>query len=251
MNIQKNAYAEILGFDIEPYAHLMQSDPFGFFGFLEDLSERKHTISKSGIQVERQLLFTWKKNGLLPFRSKVDANKKTWNRYSFIELAWIQILLALRKQGVGIERLKQIKEALFPNYFLKEVISSAAFDQLLGTDTALSALLREKGISNASDLKNTEFDSGVLEEFQFSLFFCLLFSSIMVRANMVIYIDEKANPGVINLDLMRSSPIKGVAEAYEILSKPSVVTINLNAIVIDLAKKVQFSSKWLIAFRPK
>lgn len=251
MNIQKKEYAEIHGFDIESYKHLIQSDPLGFFGFLDDLSERKHTISKSGIQVERQLLFTWKKNGLLPFRSKVDANKKTWNRYSFIELAWIQVLLALRKQGVGIERLKQIKEALFPDNFLKEVISAAPFDQLIGTDTALSELLREKGISYASDLNNTEFESDVLEESQFSLFFCLLFSSIMIRANMVIYIDEKVNPGIINLDAMRSSPIKGMAEAYEILSKPSVVTINLNAIVIDLARKVDFSSKWLIAFRAK
>lgn len=251
VNIQNSNEVELQGFDLGPYLGLIQSDPGGFFGFLDDLAKRKHTISKSGVVLERQLLFTWKKNGLLPFRTKVDANKKTWNRFSFMELSWLKVLIALRKQGVAIDRLKKIKEGLFPDNFLTEVISVAPFDQLLGTDTALSGLLREKGISNANDLKNVEIDSDLLEETQFSLFFCILFSSIIMRANMVIYIDQEATPGVVNLDGMRSSPITGVVDAYDILSKPSIITINISAIVIELAKSVDFSSKWLIGFRLK
>jgi len=242
---------EVQGFDIESYKSLIQSDPYGFFGFLDDLSERKHTISKSGIKLERQLLFTWKKNGLLPFRTKADADKKTWNRFSFIELAWIQILLALRKQGVGIERLKQIKEGLFPSNFYQEALSFDSLDQILDTNSALADILREKGISSISDLKNFKVDPDLQEDTQFSLFFCILFSSIIMRANMVIYIDQEATPGVVNLDGMRSSPITGVVDAYDILSKPSIITINISAIVIELAKSVDFSSKWLIGFRLK
>jgi len=251
MNIQKISQKEIQGFDLGPYLRLIQSDPLGFFGFLDEISMRKHTISKSGIVLERQLLFTWKKSSLLPFRNKVDANKKTWNRFSFIELAWLKVLIALRKQGVAIDRLKKIKEGLFPDNFLKEVISAAPFDQIIGTDTPLSELLREKEISNAKDLKGVEIDSDALEESQFSLFFCILFSSIITRANMVIYIDQDASLGVINLDEMRSSPINGATDAYELLSKSSVITINISTIVVELAKKVDFSSKWLIGIRPK
>ena len=251
MKIQNISSSELQGFDLGPYLGLIQSDPHGFFGFLDDLAKRKHTISKAGVILERQLLFTWKKNGLLPFRTKVDASRKTWNRFSFMELSWLKVLIALRKQGVAIDRLKKIKEGLFSDNFLKEVIYAAPFDQLIGTDTALSGLLREKGISNANDLKNVELDPDLLEEIQFSLFFCILFSSIIMRANMVIYIDQEANPGVVNLDAMRSSPITGVVDAYDILSKPSIITINISAIVIELAKSVDFSSKWLIGFRLK
>lgn len=251
VDIQNSNEAELQGFDFGPYLRLFQSDLSGFLGFLDELAERKHTLSKSGVVLERQLLFAWKKNGLLPFLTKVDANKKTWNRFSFIELSWLKVLIALRKQGVGIDRLKKIKEGLFPDNFLKEVLTIAPLDQLLGIDSALSELLREMGISNASDLKNVEIPSDVLEKLQFSLFFCILFSSLIISSRMVIYIDQEASPGVINLDEMRSSPIAGMADAYELLSKPSIITINISTIIVELVKTVDFSSKWLIGFRLK
>jgi len=251
VDIQNIKEAELPGFDFGPYLRLFQSDLSGFLGFLDELAERKHTLSKSGVVLERQLLSTWKKNGLLPFSTKVDANKKAWNRFSFMELSWLKVLIALRKQGVGIDRLKKIKEGLFPDNFLKEVLTIAPLDQLLGIDSALSGLLREMGISNASDLKNIEIPSEVLEKLQFSLFFCILFSSLIISSRMVIYIDQEASPGVINLDAMKSSPITGVADAYELLSKPSIITINISTILVELAKTVNFSSKWLIGFRLK
>jgi len=248
VNIQKIIDTEVQGFDFEPYMQLIQSDPHGFFGFLDDLSKRKHTISKSGIKLERQLLFTWKKNGLLPFRTQADADKKTWNRFSFTELCWIQVLITLRKQGVGLERLKQIKETLFPENFQKQAISSLTHDRI---GPKISGDLKEKGLSTDEDLQAVEISQDTVEETQFSLFFCLLFSSMIMKTNVVMYLDEDANFGIIDLDAMRSSPVTGVLQAYKVLNNPSVTTINLTKVIAELAKTVDISSKWLIALGVK
>jgi len=246
--IQKNIPVEVQGFDIEPYLTLIQSDPLGFFGFLDDLSKRNHTISKSGLKLERQLLFTWKKNGLLPFRTKADADKKTWNRFSFAELCWILVLITLRKQGVGVERLKQIKETLFPENFHKQAISSLTHD-LIGPK--ISGDFKEKGLATDQDLQSVKISQDTVEKAQFSLFFCLLFSSMIMKTNVVMYVDEDANLGIIDLDAMRSSPVTGVLQAYTVLDNPSVTTVNLTKVIAELAKTVGVSSKWLIALGSK
>jgi hypothetical protein len=243
MNIQKNTIKEVQGFDFEPYQKIIQSDPFGFFGFLDDLAERNYTISKSGISLDRQLLFTWKKNGLLPFRSKVDANNKTWNRFSFAELCWILVLITLRKQGVGVERLKQIKQTLFFADFHQVAIAGVSHD-LIGPK--LSAHFKEKGLSTDRDLQGVQISQDTADEKQLSLFFCLLFSSMIMKTNVVMYVDENANLGIIDLDAMRSSPVTGVQQAYNVLNNPSVITINLTKVITDLVKTVDFSSKWLV-----
>ena len=248
VNIQKNTIKEVQGFDFEPYQKIIQSDPFGFFGFLDDLAERNYTISKSGISLDRQLLFTWKKNGLLPFRSKVDANNKTWNRFSFAELCWVQVLKTLRKQGVGVERLKQIKETLFPEDFHQVAIAGLSHD-LIGPK--LSADFKEKGLPTDRDLQSVEIRQVTVDETQFSLFFCLLFSSMIMNTNVVMYVDEYANLGIIDLDAMRSSPVTGVQQAYNVLNNPSVTTVNLSKVITELAKTIDISSKWLVALGAK
>lgn len=248
MEIQKNDPSQVQGFDVYAYTRLIDSDFEGFFSFLESLSERKHTISKSGIGMERQLLFTWKKNGLLPFRATADTDKRTWNRFSFIELCWIKTLVLLRKQGVGVERLKQIKDQLFPENFHKEALSQLSHD-LLGEK--FSGYLKERGLKTDTQIRELEISRDFLDETQFSLFFCLLLSSLVMRANIVLYMDEGANPGIIDLDSMRGSPISGVVQAYDILNMPSVTTINITHIVTELTKTVDISTRWLFAFKTR
>lgn len=248
VNIQNITPSEVHGFDFEPYQHIIQSDPDGFKGFLDDLSRRKHTISKSRLKLERQLLFTWKKNGLLPFRTKADADKKTWNRFSFAELCWILVLITLRRQGVGVERLKQIKETLFPENFQKQAISNLTHD-LIGPK--ISSDLKEKGLATDQDLQSVKISQNTVEETQFSLFFCLLFSSMIMKTNVVMYVDEDANLGIIDLDAMRSSPVTGVLQAYTVLNNPSVTTVNLSKVITELAKTIDISSKWLVTLGAK
>jgi hypothetical protein len=248
MKGQKNNPVAVEGFDVNAYAQLMDSDYDGFFAFLNRLSDRRHTISKAGIKLERRLLFTWKKNGLLPFRATVDADKKTWNRYSFTELSWIQVLIALRKQGVGINRLKQIKDKLFLENFHQHVLPLLSHSQL---GPNLSGAFKEKGLATDSDLKNVVVSQELLEETQFSPFFCLLLSTVVMKANIVLYIDEEANAGMIDLDTMRSNPITGVVLAYDMLNNPSLTAINLTSIVTELNKTVDITTKWLVSLRAK
>ena len=105
VNLQKVFEEGLQGFNIQEYIDLMSSDFPGFLRFSIALSERKSSIKVMGFELDRQLLFAWKKNGLLPFQGPSGTKKKSWSRFSFIELCWIQVLIALRKQGVGTERL--------------------------------------------------------------------------------------------------------------------------------------------------
>jgi len=187
-----------------------------------------------GFELDRQLLFAWKKNGLLPFQGKGGTKKKSWTRFSFIELCWIQVLIALRKQGVGMERLKIIMDNLFPNGFIEMILQAVPISAIVYGIPELAHRLKAEGVESIEYIQWDDDVKEALQDKQLSLFFCLILSTILMKSNVVIYLNDEGEPGIIDLNKMRKTPITGVVRAYEILDNPSVTTVNLSRIINDL-----------------
>ncbi len=234
VNIQKLFEEGLQGFNIQEYIDLMSSDFPGFLRFSKALSDRKSSIKEMGFELDRQLLFAWKKNGLLPFQGPSGAKKKSWSRFSFIELCWIQVLIALRKQGVGIERLKIIMDKLFPENFIIRMLRRVPMNVIVSGIPELMDKLKADGIESIENVEWEAEASDHLQDKQFSLFFCLILSTILMKSKVVLYLNDEGEPGMIDLNKMRENPITGVVRAYDILDNPSVTTVNLSRIINNL-----------------
>jgi hypothetical protein len=234
MKLQKVFEEGLQGFDAQEFTDLMSSDFSGIYRFSEALSDRKSSIKEMGFELDRQLLFAWKKSGLLPFQGKGGTKKKSWTRFSFIELCWIQVMIALRKQGVGMERLKVIMDHLFPDDFIRIMLQVVPISAIVYGIPELADRLKEEGVESIEDIQWDDAISDALQDKQLSLFFCLILSTILMKSNVVIYIDDEGEPGIIDINKMRKTPITGVVRAYEILDNPSVTTVNLSRIINNL-----------------
>lgn len=226
----------IQAFTLDNFKRLLEADREGFKNLIMPFSRRVITITKANIKnVDRRLLYNWKKNGLIPYREKVDKDKKLWNRFSFIELCWIRVLAEFRDLGVGLDSLKKIKEYLFPpdslNLALQQIDVNIANDLIPNSISDF----KDEGLIKNNQFQRFEYDEDFLEESQFSFFSILLYSTLLTRANQVLYVNKEGISDVINLDAIASDPISGIQEVYDILNKESIAAINIKKIVADLS----------------
>jgi DNA-binding transcriptional MerR regulator len=219
------------GFNYNRYVELLETDQTSFIKYISVFSKRNLTITKAEIGIERQQLFKWKKLGLLPYRTKIDSGSKFWNKYSFIELCWLRVLYTLRQQGVGIEKLKSIKEHLFSASFLNEILSIIDVEQLKEITPNFVENARASGLIIKNKFQPIPVDNEFFEDTQFSPFSSLLLSTMLLKQTQVLYIDENVKIGVINLDDVSKQPLAGIKELLDILSSPSIVTVNIAKVI--------------------
>jgi DNA-binding transcriptional MerR regulator len=219
------------GFNYKRYVELLETDQTSFIKYISIFSQRNLTITKAEIGIERQQLFKWKKLGLLPYRTKIDSGSKFWNKYSFIELCWLRVLYTLRQQGVGIEKLKSIKEHLFSASFLNEILSIIDVEQLKEITPNFVENARASGLIIKNKFQPIPVDNEFFEDTQFSPFSSLLLSTMLLKQTQVLYIDENVKIGVINLDDVSKQPLAGIKELLDILSSPSIVTVNIAKVI--------------------
>jgi len=219
------------GFNYNRYVELLETDQTSFIKYISVFSKRNLTITKAEIGIERQQLFKWKKLGLLPYRTKIDSGSKFWNKYSFIELCWLRVLYTLRLQGVGIEKLKSIKEHLFSASFLNEILSIIDVEQLKEITPNFVENARASGLIIKNKFQPIPVDNEFFEDTQFSPFSSLLLSTMLLKQTQVLYIDENVKIGVINLDDVSKQPLAGIKELLDILSSPSIVTVNIAKVI--------------------
>jgi hypothetical protein len=219
------------GFNYNRYVELLETDQTSFIKYISIFSQRNLTITKAEVGIERQQLFKWKKLGLLPYRTKIDSGSKFWNKYSFIELCWLRVLYMLRQQGVGIEKLKSIKEHLFSSSFLSEILSIIDVEQLKKITPNFIEHAKASGLILKNKFQPIPVDNDFFEDTQFSLFSSLLLSTMLLKQTQVLYIDENVKIGVINLDDISKQPLAGIKELLDILSSPSIVTVNIAAVI--------------------
>lgn len=82
---------------------------------LEDPYETYTAINRptfylKDLGVTARLLAHWKENGLIP-KSNIDG--LAWNKLTFIEYIWIKIIQELRKFGMALPMIRNVKEYLF------------------------------------------------------------------------------------------------------------------------------------------
>ena len=219
------------GFNYNRYVELLETDQTSFIKYISIFSQRNLTITKAEIGIERQQLFKWKKLGLLPYRTKIDSGSKFWNKYSFIELCWLRVLYTLRQQGVGIEKLKSIKEHLFSASFLNEILSIIDVEQLKEITPNFVENAKASGLILKNKFQPIPVDNEFFEDTQFSPFSSLLLSTMLLKQTQVLYIDENVKIGVINLDDVSKQPLAGIKELLDILSSPSIVTVNIAKVI--------------------
>jgi len=219
------------GFNYSRYVELLETDQTSFIKYISIFSKRNLTITKAEIGIERQQLFKWKKLGLLPYRTKIDSGSKFWNKYSFIELCWLRVLYTLRQQGVGIEKLKSIKEHLFSASFLNEILSIIDVEQLKEITPNFIENAKASGLILKNKFQPIPVENEFFEDTQFSPFSSLLLSTMLLKQTQVLYIDENVKIGVINLDDISKQPLAGIKELLDILGSPSIVTVNIAKVI--------------------
>jgi len=218
-------------FNYNRYVELLETDQTSFIKYISIFSQRNLTITKAEIGIERQQLFKWKKLGLLPYRTKIDSGSKFWNKYSFIELCWLRVLYTLRLQGVGIEKLKSIKEHLFSASFLNEILSIIDVEQLKEITPNFVENAKASGLILKNKFQPIPVDNEFFEDTQFSPFSSLLLSTMLLKQTQVLYIDENVKIGVISLDDISKQPLAGIKELLDILGSPSIVTVNIAKVI--------------------
>ena len=232
-------------FNYNRYVKLLETDQTSFIRYISVFSTRNLTITKAALGIERQQLFKWKKIGLLPYRTKINSSSKFWNKYSFIELCWLRVLYTLRRQGVGIEKLKLIKEQLFSTSFLNSMLAVIDVGALKRIVPNFTQQATEAGLILKNKFQPIPEDTDFFENTQFSLFSCLLLSTMLLNQTQVLYLDENANPGVINLDDVSKQPLAGIKEVLDILGSPSIVTVNIEKIITHITSTHEQFSKEL------
>ncbi len=232
--IDKMLNYEVANFNLNAINHSINSDFISFFHDFEAFSKRDFTLTEAKIDLDRKTLYHWKKIGLLPFTGspKKEEGKKTWGRFSFIELCWLRMLIDLREVGIGLEKLQKIKQQFFPENFIDTLFSKPIND----IDSVDPDIQKDvEGLLENGILKITPEIRALFNQLQFSLFSCTLYSLMLTRGNYVFIGMGNDRYDLINLNEMLANPTIGILDIHKILSNESVFFINMKKIVADLS----------------
>lgn len=235
-DINKN---EIESFNIDNVRLMLSTNPEEFIQIITKLADRKLKVTEMGIGFDRKLLYAWKQHGLLPF----SHDDKSWNRFSFIETCWLKILLEFRSIGVGIEKLKIIKERFFNSNFIEDYID--LMNKVIeNPDPSQDAEIKKKlGIVNRIKIEKSEDVKLAFESIQLSLFSLYLYYIIMTRANHVLAITANGEIEVIDLNLLISDSLTEMPKLQSFLTDNTVACVNIRKVILELSGTHEYFSK--------
>jgi DNA-binding transcriptional MerR regulator len=90
-------------FDLNFFGSFMSSDAL----IKDAFNEKKYTIG--GERISSRVLSHWYDIGVI---NDNRPNGKGWAKFSFSEVIWIEIVVKLRKFGLDLQRIKEVKEQL-------------------------------------------------------------------------------------------------------------------------------------------
>jgi hypothetical protein len=237
--------SQVISFGLEEVMkRLISGDP-QFYKDFESFSVKQITLKEAAIGIDRKVLYSWKKQGLLPHAGlpKKDGKDKSWGRFSFIELCWIRLLIELRSVGIGIDKLKEMTSFFYPEEFTRAFFSKKIdnLNESLDKETINRAI--EQKILDGNSVVVNEDALKVFEGLQFSLFSCLLYATMLSKKNYILYLDGNKNFEVMDLDDLLKDPVLGVMEFHKLLGKESVAFVNIRKIIADLSGTHEHFSK--------
>ena len=226
---------EIESFQIDNMRYALSETPEAFIENLMKLADRKLKVTEMGIGFDRKLLYAWKQHGLLPF----SHDDKSWNRFSFIETCWLKILLEYRSIGVGIEKLKTLKEFFFKPNFIEEYIEKS--NELIDEPNTEVELKKKLGITKKVEISDEVI--AAYKKIQLSLFSLYLYSIMMTRANHSLVITTEGKIEVIDLNLLVTDSISELPKLHTLLSDNTIASVNVRKIILELSGTHEHFSK--------
>ncbi len=201
------------------------SNPSKFLEITKPFTKRILTVGKME-GINRKNLHFWIKNDLLPYKKNIG-----WGLYSLLEYAWLKIIIELRELSVGHDKILSLKNYLFhyPDFLEK----APDYISLLPEDQATQfrdKLIRENGNFIIPDQLKQE----LINEHQFSLFTALVYNIILNKSNGCICIDNNGDVYYFDLNDISRNSNEDFSSFFELLSKNSVIIINLTKIITDL-----------------
>jgi len=219
---------DISRFSFEAVSNMLAHNPEELFLFIEKCAKRELSISEIGIPVDRKLLYSWKKADLIPFL----PSENTWTRFSFLDVAWLQVLLEFRSLGVSLDKLKEIKNQFFDPSFAKDFFSN--MDTVKSPNPELQQLMETKLPISDNQLVLTDQITGILDSIQFSKFALVVYAIIWQRANWSLYLDGEGKIDAIDLNRLVADPITELPLLHDFFSERTVAMVNLRKIIAGL-----------------
>ena len=100
------------------------------------------------------------------------------------------MIVELRKLGVGMEKIKEIKDFFFAPDFIDSFFSSPITDKEF-LSKEIEEIAEKKGLLKNNRVQIIEEVRKIFEELQFTRFFYMLFSTIITRNHYIFYMDSK------------------------------------------------------------
>lgn len=228
---------EVESFQIDNIRFLLLEKPEVFIENLVKLADRKLKVTEMEIGFDRKLLYAWKQHGLLPF----SHDNKSWNRFSFIETCWLKILLEFRSMGVGIDKLKILKDFFFKPTFIEEYIDK--INQFIDDPAPTSDNEFKKKLGLVNQIEKSEEVIKAFESIQLSLFSLFLYITMMTRSNQLLVITSVGKIEVIDLNLLISDSLTEIPKLYSFLSDNTVACVNVRKVILELSGTHEYFSK--------
>lgn len=237
---------EVINFSLNIVSERLRSDPQRVCNDLESFARQDLTLSEANIDLDRKSLYHWKKHGLLPLSGtpKTRGKNKTWGRFSFIELCWLKMLIELRTIGIGLDKLQKIKSLFFPENFIEMFFSGHTVNVDI-LDPEIQRTIHKNGLIKDGRVQVTPEFYEPLQQLQFSLFSCMIYSATLTRGNLVFWGNGKDQYDLIDLNKITKDPIKGIMDFHKILSNETVFFVNIKKIIADLSNTHDHFSKEL------
>ena len=183
MKLTFDYYSDI---NIEYINDLIKNNIDDYSNFLDRFQEPKFSVAQIG--VSRQELLNWRKQGLIPQISQLDA---AWTRVGYFTYTWIRMIAELRKLNVPIDIIKKFSQHILKvdedEYYaiLKETLSPASRSAFP---------LKVDDIEDFAEFVN-KMPEQVKKYFKerFNNFSLIILGSIFSKTNCSIFIDQEGN----------------------------------------------------------
>ena len=192
-----------------------------FDQIMGSLTDRKLSVKDTGI--DRKLLYTWKKEKIVPF-----ADADGWRRFNAIELCWLKLVVKFRSVGLSLDKIRNLKDFFFDDSFLDEVIVDL---KKIENQNTINFNLLKKNLIDANG-KFTEDAKKELKKIEASRFSFLLMNMFMERANMYLYFDSTGK--IECIDMNEYTNIIDFHKIFDLITEESVVLINIRKVITDI-----------------
>ena len=212
---------EIKQLDLNSVMEMLQNNPEQFVQLMTSLTERKLSVKDTG--VDRKLLYTWKKEKIVPF-----ADADGWRRFNTIELCWLKLVVKFRSVGLSLDKIKELKDFFFEDSFLDDIVIDLKevekhFTSYL--NFPIDNLIDSKGKLTVNAIKE-------LKKIEASRFMFLLMNIFMKRANMYLYFDSTGKTECI--DMNEYTNLIDFHKIFDLITEESVVLINIRKVITEI-----------------